>query len=332
MLAIAIVNYRTAEATIACLQGLLHIIPDDCRVHVLDNGSDAADVESLQRIADSHPSLITFVISAVNLGFAAGCNRLIAQILDEPRVDTVLFLNSDTRPDGDFISPMRAALQPEKRVDMVAARMVQLADDAVDSLGITLFRSTLASNRKSEREVLLGPSGGCALVTRRLLDDLWAAHGEWFDETFFCYAEDTDLIVRARWLGYRTAYAATATIHHAGALSSGGPDNDFVLYHGIRNSLWWLRKNAPLGWFIRSLPWFIAMHVAIVFRHVRRGRARVVWQMYRDAIHGLASLRTKRAVIRRSRRVPVADFASWVDPHFYQADYVRRALRELWRR
>jgi GT2 family glycosyltransferase len=89
----------------------------------------------------------------------------------------------------------------------------------------------------AEDEVLLGPTGGCALLRRRLLEDLRAMHGAWFDEQFFCYAEDTDLVIRARWLGYRAAYAADAIVQHEGSLSSGGPDNDFVLYHGIRNSL-----------------------------------------------------------------------------------------------
>jgi GT2 family glycosyltransferase len=200
----------------------------------------------------------------------------------------------------------------------------------VDSLGIALFRSTLASNRKDETEILLGPSGGCALLTRRLLEDLSATHGECFDETFFCYAEDTDLAVRARWLGYRAAYADEAIIRHSGSLSSGGPDNDFVLYHGIRNSLWWLVKNAPTGWLIRSVPWFIALHGAIWVRHLRRGRARVLWRLYRDAIKGMPVMRRKRAVIRAARRIPASDFSRWVTPKFYEGGYLRRALSELW--
>ncbi len=331
MLAVAIINYRTAEATIACVQALLAVRTNDCCIRVLDNGSDAADVKRLRSFADEHSDTVELFVSPDNLGFAGGCNRLIATVLAEECVDAVLLLNSDTRTDLDFITPMRGQLNLDARIDMVAGRMLRESGDGVDSLGIALFRSTLASNRKDENERLLGPSGGCALLTRRLLEDLFATHGEWFDETFFCYAEDTDLAVRARWLGYRPAYADDAVVYHARSLSSGGPDNDFVLYHGIRNSIWWLVKNAPLGWFLRSLPWFIVLHSAIWVRHLRRGKARVLWRLYRDAIKGIPAMRRKRAIIKKTRRVPASEFSSWVEPHFYQRDYTRRAWKELFK-
>lgn len=329
MLAILILNHATADVTLRCTDAALADIADDGRVFVLDNGSPGDDAKALADFASRHPGKIRFSASLKNLGFAGGMNLLIRQALADERVDRILLLNSDTVPQPGFIAAMQARLDPESRTDMVAARLVR-DDGAIDSLGISLYRSTLASNRKREEEILLGPSGGCALLTRRLLEDLHATHGEWFDEDFFCYAEDTDLVVRARWLGYRPAYAPDALVHHAGSLSSGGPENDFVLYHGIRNSLWWLIKDAPAGWLLRSLPWFIALHAGIWLRHLRRGRARVLWRLYRDAIRGIPAMRRKRAAIGRTRRVPAAEFATWVEPHFYERGYVRRAWRELW--
>jgi hypothetical protein len=330
MLTALILNHATATATLRCLDALLQEILPDARIFVLDNGSPGDDSKQLADFASLHPAQIRFSSSLKNLGFAGGMNLLIGQALADPAVDEILLLNSDTVPQSGFIAAMQAKLDPGSRVDMVAARMIR-EDDATDSLGIALYRSTLASNRKREEEILLGPSGGCALLTRRLLEDLHASHGEWFDESFFCYAEDTDLAIRTRWLGYRPAYAANAIVHHAGSLSSGGPENDFVLYHGIRNSLWWLIKDAPTGWLLRSLPWFIVLHFAIAARHLRRGRARVLWRLYRDAICGIPAMRRKRAIIRKTRRVPAAEFATWVEPHFYERGYVRRAWRELWR-
>lgn len=331
MLSVLIINHDTVEATRACIAALVEALPDDARVSVLDNGSSAADVAQLASAIESHSARITLNRSPDNLGFAGGMNRLLQTALADPRVDQILMLNSDTLPAPGFIAAMRARLDPQSRTDMIAAQMRNPDSGAIDSLGITLYRSTLASNRKRADEILLGPSGGCALFTRRLLEDLKSAHGEWFDETFFCYAEDTDLVLRARWLGYQAAYAADALVDHAGSLSSGGPENDFVLYHGIRNSLWWLIKDAPGGWLLRSLPLFILLHCGIVLRHLRRGRLRVLWRLYRDAIKGLPAMRAKRRVIRASRRVPASEFARWVEPRFYERGYMRRAWRELWR-
>ena len=331
MLGILIINYRTAETTRACLDALLAQAPADLRIYLLDSGSGAAEAAELASCARSHADKVTFDGSSVNLGFAAGMNRLLGHALANAAIDQLLLLNSDTRPTPGFIAAMQACLDPSTHTDMVAATLLNPQSNTVDSLGIALYRSTLASNRKREDEVLLGPTGGCALFTRRLLEDLYASHGEWFDEKFFCYAEDTDLVLRARWLGYRSAYAADALVYHEGSLSSGGPDSDFVLYHGIRNSLWWLAKDAPTSWLLRSLPWFILLHGGICLRHLRRGRARGLWRLYRDAIKGLPAMREKRTVIRTTRRVPASEFAAWVEPHFYERDYVRRAWRELWR-
>jgi GT2 family glycosyltransferase len=331
MIAVLVINHRTAAATQSCLDALVPALPADARVLVLDNGSGGDDVEQLTRTVARNAARIELTIAATNLGFAGGMNRLLQRALADPGVDQLLMLNSDTQPAPGFIDALRAQLDPASRTDMVAANLRNPQTGAVDSLGITLFRSTLASNRKREEEILLGPSGGCALFTRRLLEDLLATHGEWFDESFFCYAEDTDLVLRARWLGYQAAFAADARIDHSGSLSSGGPENDFVLYHGIRNSLWWLVKDAPAGWLLRSLPCFVLLHGGIILRHLRRGRARVLWRLYRDAIKGLPAMRRKRKRIRASRRVPAGEFRRWVEPHFYERDYVRRAWRELWR-
>jgi GT2 family glycosyltransferase len=331
MIAIAIINFRTIDATARCLDALRDELPERTRIYLLDNGSGDGEAGRLRERAAMLGARAKFFAGQDNLGFAGGMNLLIAQMLADADIEQVLLLNSDTLPTAGFLAAMLARLDCSSRVDMVAARLLDEKSANVDSLGIALYRSTLASNRKRDDEVLLGPTGGCALLTRRLLEDLHANHGEWFDERFFCYAEDTDLVLRARLLGYRAACAGEAIVYHRGSLSSGGPENDFVLYHGIRNSLWWLIKDAPAGWLLRSLPWFVLLHGGICVRHLRRGRMRVLWRLYRDALKGAPAMWRKRRVIRATRRVAAREFHAWVEPHFYERDYIRRAWRELWR-
>ena len=330
MLAIAIINHNTAVATIACIEALLADSSMRARLFVLDNGSRAEDAKQLRDFVAAGTADIAFFRSAENRGFAGGANRLIAEALANDDVDLILMLNSDTCPTPGFAARMIERLAPAEFVDLVGARLLDARDGSVDSIGIALYRSTLASNRRHEADVLLGPTGGCALFTRRLLEDLAKTHGEWFDERFFCYAEDTDLVIRARWLGYRPACADDAIVHHSVSLSSGGPDNDFVFYHGIRNSLWWLVKDAPGAWLLRSSPLFLALHAGICLRHLRRGQARLAWRVYRDAWRGLRVMREKRRRIMATRRVPASAFASWITPRFYEQDFLRKAWRELW--
>ena len=267
-----------------------------------------------------------------NLGFAGGMNRLLAEVLAQPRIRQVLLLNNDTEPRPGFLVRLRAALACEPQAGMAAARMLSLENGQVDSLGICLYRSGLASNRKRLDERLLGPTGGCMLLTRVLLEDLQASHGHWFPDRFFCYAEDTDLVMRARWLGHACAYADDAVVLHHGSLSSGGADNEFVLYHGIRNSLWALARNAPALWLLAHLPWLLLAHGGIIVRNLRKGRARTVWQLYRDAARGLPAMWRQRRVIRRSRRLPARAWWRWVEPRLYERDYLRQAWRDLFTR
>lgn len=328
MHAVAIINYRTAVATCECVAALAKA-GSPLRIYLLDNGSGERETALLRDLAERTPQLKLFE-SQNNLGFAGGMNKLLEAILADSENETVLLLNSDTKPTQGFFLSMLRCIDPAHRIDMVGARQLHPDDGSVESLGIALYRSTLASNRREDSEILLGPTGGCALFTRRLLEDIKSTYGEWFDDAFFCYAEDTDLVIRARWLGYQPALAEDALVYHIGSLSAGGAESDFVLYHGIRNSLWWLAKNAPGGWFLRSLPWFLLLHVGIWLRHLRRGRARVLWRLYRDAVAGLPAMLRKRKRILAARRVATAEFTSWVEPHFYQRAYLQRAWRQLW--
>src|SRR5690606_24509670 len=132
---------------------------------------------------------------------------------------------------------------------------------------------------------------------------LQAEHGHVFDQNFFCYAEDTDVAARALLLGYEPGYVDAVVATHEGQVSSGGGFTDFVLYHGIRNSVWMMVKCVP-GWvLLLCAPLIVLMHVGILLRHGAGGRPGVVRRLYRDAWRGLSATWRKRRAIQRTRRV-----------------------------
>ncbi|MCK9489569.1 MAG: glycosyltransferase family 2 protein [Xanthomonadales bacterium] len=334
MIAVLIVAHDNAGATAQCLRSLAPELGDDGSVWLLDNGSAAAQGQDLREAARM-PELAGrchLRVSAENLGFAGGVNLLLAEVMAGPEIGQVLLLNNDTEPQPGFLQRLRACLAQTPGAGMAAARMMAMDGGQVDSLGICLYRSGLASNRKHVDERLLGPTGGCMLLSRKLLEDMHASHGYWFEQRFFCYAEDTDLVMRARWLGHASAYADDAVVLHHGSLSSGGADNEFVLYHGIRNSIWALARNAPALWLLVHLPWLLLAHGGVIVRNLRKGRAGTVWRLYRDAIAGLPAMWQQRRLIRRRRRLPARAWWSWVEPRLYERDYLRRAWRELFGR
>lgn len=319
-----------AATTASAIDEVERQLPGDARLLLLDNGSSDGEAQALRAIAARRGDRVNLRRSEDNLGFAGGMNLLVAAALADPGCDRVLLLNNDALLCQGALAALLHAADHAGENTMVAARMLTWPDaQGVDNLGIALYRSGLASNRKHETERLLGPTGGCMLLSRKLLLDLHDQHGYWFDPRFFCYAEDTDLVMRARWLGYDCAFATEAAVLHHGSLSSGGPDNEFVLYHGIRNSIWALLKNAPAGWLLLHLPWIAATHVGVWLRNLRKGRARTLWKLYRDAFRGLPAMWRERRRVRRSRRVPTQAWTTWVEPRLYDRTYLRRAWREL---
>ncbi|HSX59126.1 MAG TPA: glycosyltransferase [Tahibacter sp.] len=327
--AVVLVNYNTADRSLRCVASLQGLA-DRIRLIVVDSGSRAEDLSLLRSgLAQAWPSA-ELIASPINIGFAAGCNRAIARVLDDASISHVLLLNNDAIATDALTTWLLDHVDGRVDDDLAGGRVLKLSGEDVDSLGIAFYRSLLASNRLDMQDPYFGPTGGCALYARRVLEALQAAHGHIFDESFFCYAEDTDVAARALLLGFTPAYTDAVLARHEGQASSGGGFNDFVLYHGIRNSLWMLLKCVPTGVILRHLPSLIAIHAGIVLRHGLRGKASVVFRLYRDALKGSLRMLRKRRRIQRERRIAPRDFARRVSVRFYDRGYVRNALRDLW--
>lgn len=330
MIAIVVVHYNTADFTIACLRSISEQWNEATRVHVVDNGSRPDEWHRLQSAFSGARLLIHWIEAGRNLGFAGGCNLGIQEALKNQRTSHVLLLNSDAVLEEGALSEVFAYLARSPSVDMLGARVHKLESSGeVDSLGIVMYASGLASNRLDASEPLIGPTGGFALYSRRLIDRLTSAHGQFFDEDFFCYAEDTDVAWRALLAGFQPEFLDVRLALHAGQASSGGGFNEFVLYHGIRNSLWVAAKGFPASMLIRILPRAVLLHGGIMLRHSFRGHFATVLRLYAAFLWGLPGMLAKRRRILGDRRRSSAELRRYISPRFYEGAYLRQALREL---
>ena len=328
-IAALIINFNTANLTCACVESVLADAAVK-RVLVVDNGSAAADLEALRTGLGDDPR-VHVEAAGSNLGFAGGCNVGIDVLFQDQDTQAVLLLNSDARARAGGLARLADAAGDDLSRAFVGGRMSK-PDGQVDSLGIAFFWSCLASNRTSLEDRFFGPTGGCMLLGRSLVEAVCRGHGHVFAEQFFCYAEDTDLVARLRLLGHEPAYVDEVVAIHEGQASSGGGFNDFVLYHGIRNSIWMMWRCVPAPILVAMAPLILALHLAIFLRHGLRGRFRVVVLLYRDALRGLPRTLRERRMIQRSRVIGASGFMRAMTPHFYDTRYLKTALGQLFGR
>jgi len=326
----AVINFNTAALTRRCTRSLLDA--GIARILVLDNASAADDYRSLESAHAPESEGVRIIRSEDNLGFAQGSNFLIDEALRDPRCQRVLLVNSDAVVEAKGLDTCLGAMKAGGH-DLMGGRMLKPGPDgAVDSLGIALYKSLLASNRKSTEDAYLGPTGGLAIYSRAFLERVGAAHGYVFDPAYFCYAEDTDLCVRARLMGFSVGYTDEVVALHEGQASNAGQYNDFILYHGIRNSIWMAAKSIP-GWIVfTQLPWMLLLHAGIVVRHTLQGRIRTLFRLYRDAFAGLPAAMKARKAVQASRQVTPGEFRAFIDGQFYETAFLRGAIGDLFRR
>ncbi len=130
-------------------------------------------------------------------------------------------------------------------------------------------------------------------------------------------------------LGYRAAYAGDAVVYHKGSVASGGPNSDFVLYHGIRNSLFVLIKDVPLYFLLKNLGWIILLHSAIFLRYMIKGKLMIVLNLYKDFIMGISRMRKKRQLLHQKKLTKIKEINQLVSKNFYDHQYLKSALKEL---
>jgi hypothetical protein len=186
---------------------------------VVDNGS----TDGTPRFVRNEFPEAQVVALESNVGFGRAVNRGAA----ETDATTLVFLNNDVVCEDTFLERLVAVLDVSQGVVMAAAALVRAqAPSEIDTAGIELDRTLLAFDYLHGAPVAvlggfvpdpLGPCAAAAAFDRAAFD---AVGG--FDERFFAYLEDVDLVVRLieRGGSCRLAAGARAVHRHSTTLGA----------------------------------------------------------------------------------------------------------------
>lgn len=220
---VLIVAYQARAFIADCLDAVM-AATQTVRVEVLliDNGSDRCG----EWVSASYPH-VTVIPEQGNIGFGPG-NNVLARHARAPLLlllnpDMVLSPGSlDRLVEASHVKPNAAAwggitLSPDGDADManhlrlptlgaLARRLLFMGERAVPA-------AHLSRHEFVQVEVI---TGGLALINRAFWD--WAGG---FDESFFLYAEESDLFFRAKQAGWQVWRTCRATARH----NTGGGDH-----------------------------------------------------------------------------------------------------------
>ncbi len=228
-IAAIIVHHRTPVETLRAARAAMNGAPG-IEVHVVDNAS-GDDLAAL--LAREAPGVLLHV-EPVNRGFGAGCNRGVSRT-SRPYV---LLLNSDAYLRPGAAATLAAALDADPGAAAAGPRLLN-ADGSLqpsiqrlpspwrvlcESLGLAFvtggrgpFAGHTAVREDHGRAREVEALKGAALLVRR--EAFEAAGG--FDEGFFLYAEESDLMARWRRGGRRILFEPRAEVVHEGGASTG---------------------------------------------------------------------------------------------------------------
>lgn len=285
---IIIPNYNGTLYLGPCIDS---IHAQDCQDYEIILVDNASHDESVLFIKNSYPDVI-LVLNIQNRGYAGGCN-------DGVRIasgEFFLFLNTDTVLEKEFLTKMNDAIDRYPQYGMYAPKMVY-PDGRINSTGICISLSGAAWDRGMGEEdngqydfseEILGPCGGAAVFRREAFLD---AGG--FDDDFFLFMEDVDLVVRAQLAGWRCRYIPEAVVnHHHGGTT--GVGSDVSIYYGNRNILWYPLKDYPFWLLIFALPWIIGRTIGVVGYYALKGKGRIALKAKWDGILGIYQMIKKR--------------------------------------
>ena len=317
---VAIVNYRTADLVVACLQSLATedpLGPSGFRVLVVDNASGDGSAARIREAIRAHAWTAWAEVREAprNGGFSYGNNLAVREALRPgAALEQVWLLNPDTVVQRGAVRRLTDFLERHPRAGIVgsgidnddgaawpyAFRFPSIASELENGirLGLVtrLLRSRLVARRMGpEADTADWVSGASMMVRREVFEQVGL-----MDEGYFLYFEETDFCRRVRQAGWEVWYEPQARVMHIAGQSTGVTGRQTVT------------PRRPAYWFESRRRYFVKHHGRLY-----TALADVAW------ILGFSIWRVRRRLQRKED----------TDPPRMLADFIAHSVlcRPFWR-
>ncbi|WP_456426837.1 glycosyltransferase family 2 protein [Desulfurobacterium sp.] len=203
-----------------------------------------------------------------NYGFAKGNNTALKFALERDDFEYVWLLNNDTIVESNTLSNLIKEAEKDYRVGFVGS-VIRYYDnpELIQTVGGGKFYPMLGSgklymknkhvsvlkNLNSEKlsKYLNYIMGASLLIKKQVLEEIGI-----FDEDYFLYAEELDLITRGRKKGWKLAVALDSYVYHKESAST--KDKKWLYYYLINKSnMIYLKKHYGIHYNLLTIPFIL---------------------------------------------------------------------------
>lgn len=262
--AVVIVNYRTPDLVEKCLAALADeraLLPT-LKALVVDGGSadDSAAELSNYIAADEYRDWASLLPLPINGGFAWANNAAISRLLQLPEPPQFIHvLNPDTEVERGAVHVLADYLAAHPRVGAVGSQLLEpdgsvtgsafnfptlrgeISRGARTGLIDRIFRVAPISIEASEAREVDWATGASVMLRAAALREVGL-----FDEGFFLYHEDTELMWRLRRAGWSVVFEPRSRVRHVGGAATGVHRRTVPDRLEPRKPRYWYRSRARL--------------------------------------------------------------------------------------
>jgi hypothetical protein len=261
-IAVVIVNYRTPDLTQRCLAALAQerkLLPG-LRAMVVDGGSADSSAEELAKAVASpgYEDWVSFLPLPINGGFGWANNEAICRLMlgvEPPQF--VHLLNPDAEVEPGAVAALARYLAGHPRTAAVGSQLTEpggsLAGSAFRFPNLRSEFSRAARTNLVDR-LLRVPSIDIASTTATEVDWTTGAsvmirvealrEAGLFDEGFFLYYDEVELMWRLRCAGWTIAFEPGSRVRHVGGASTGMSERGAEAPIKPRKPYYWYRSRA----------------------------------------------------------------------------------------
>lgn len=202
LVCVIVLNYNGRRHLEYCLPSLLATDYPAARFLLVDNASQDGSADWVRE----HFPQVEVIESAVNRGWAGG-NNLGTARARALGAQYAALVNNDVRVHPAWLKAAVQAAEANRRIGIVGFEIYE----ARGSGDTTAFEEAVRRWREPRWEPAQVVDGMAMLVRLSLFDALGP-----IDEGFFAYAEDNDLVIRARRAGYAVVRVNVPVWHYGG--------------------------------------------------------------------------------------------------------------------